>query len=222
MPNPTLTNWTILLPQPPNPPSFLVTGSNFVQGITHFKIDDASPNANPRPVWTPEDELPSQIRNNGTQAIISSKPSMPNGGAFPDPGELRLGVYAFGQITPTLISLTKPFPYTGMIVEHPLTFPTIANFSPVTYALGTEVTLLLNGAHFNHETVVKLKEVYVCGVCWEVIETKPFSNQILIVIATVTQTSEQIPGPGYLDVTVIGRASGVKSEIRKPVNYEVS
>jgi hypothetical protein len=222
MPNPTITNWTMPLPQPPNATTFLVAGSNFVLGITHFKLDDASPNANPRPVWTPEDELPSQIRNNGTQAIISSKPSMPNGGAFPNPGELRIGVYAFGQITPTLNTLTKPFPYTGMLVEFPRAFPTIADFCPVTFAPGTEVTLFLTGDHFDHETVVELDEVYVRGVCWEVIETKLVSRHILVVMANLTQTGEAIPGPGYLDVVVMGPDRTVKSESRKQVNYEAS
>jgi hypothetical protein len=88
----------------------LIEGQNF-NAATHFSITDV---ANPHVVWNPSNQ-PGQVFANGGRAQISSTPSVPTGGPLPTSGELRLGAFVFGAITPTMFIFTKPFVYQGTL-----------------------------------------------------------------------------------------------------------
>jgi hypothetical protein len=196
--------------------TFKITGANLTL-TTRFGLKDVTLGKASPAVWSPSDPMPATVTPDGTQATIHSTQ---NGGTVPATGQLQLGLYGLGGVTPTQ-TITKSYPYSGMLqVREHERFPVIVDFAPETFCYGKEVALLLTGVHFSETTEVFLNEVYVHGVCWRVDTRKLVGHQLIVVIAHLSKNDEPLPGPGYLDVTVIGEDKTVKTQRRKLITYK--
>jgi hypothetical protein len=215
MPDPIITDWIALSTL--NPRGFKVTGSNFT-ATTPFCLKDVTPGKLSPAVWSPSTAMPATAPTSPyTDAEINSNMT---GGASPPTGVLQIGTYGSGGIS-NVQSIRKTYAYSGMLEAHKHKhYPVVVEFTPETFTYGKEVAILLTGVHFNDETKVILNEVYVHGVVWCVDNYRLVGHQIIVVTAHVTREVEQIPGPGFLEATVIGEDNSVQSVLRKLITYK--
>jgi hypothetical protein len=216
MPDPIVLSWNAFATLKPPTVLFKIGGLYFDQVTTHFTVADSN---NPMEVWSPTNRPPDplSVQNGGTQAAFTSTPAIP----LPNSGELCIGANLNGNIT-TTHSFSKPYVYsTSHASEQPKDHPTIIDFAPGYFTFGTKVALLLTGLSFRRNTVVIIREIYAPGVTWEEHEILLVDHETIAVTAMLTKTGEQIPGPGYLQVSVLENGSPEVSAMRRWVMYNL-